>query len=292
MMWLFLALVASIIYSTVAIIDKHAVSDELKDPVFGSVVSSFTLFVILMVSSLALAPLVFSLEVAVPAFLTGVFYVFAIIAAYSSFKRTEISRSIPVMMTSPIFVLVIAAMFLGEVFSPVKYGGMALIVLGAILISIKKDGRKKSGLMAGFAIALVASLMFAFRNIFLKVSATQVSIWSSLFWMGLGGFLVGVVLFAFHHPHIRKKAKRGAEHMIISNFLASAAFVFLTLAMETGFASLVSSVLVLNVLWVFIIATALSRTHTHIIREEMRHSTLLLKGISIVLIIVGMIAIV
>lgn len=288
MLWLYLSLLAAVFWSLVIIIDKHAITDEMRDPILAATISGFTLFLFFSLFSLFSDPLSLPLNIIAFSFLTGVCYITAIYFYYQTAKREEISRINSVVQCYPIVVLILSLLFLGELLSPVKYLGIVLLIAGAIIISIKKGTSIKR---LTILLALSSMLFYALRSFFLEI-ATAFPLLQVLSWAGLGGLLVGAVLLAAHHPHIRKKSKKGIEHLILSNALAVIAFLLFTQAISLASASLVTAIISTDILFVFLIATALSKTHSHIIREELRGSTLLLKLIAIVLILLGLLLVV
>ena len=213
------------------------------------------------------------------------FYNGAVILYYRACQKEEISRLVPALKVETVFVLLLSFLFLGEILSPVRYGGIALLIIGAVIISFKAGKRP-----APSAVAMVmgVGILIALRNIVLKVAGGQ-DLFAVLAWVGMGGLLVGIVLFGIHHPHIRRKAKKGIEHLVLINVLSIAFFLLFTWAVSLAPVSMVSAVISSQVLFVFLIALFLSKTHMHIIKEEMRESTLLLKGAALGLIILGLV---
>jgi len=289
MLWFILSILAALIWSFTNIIDKHVVSDEARDPILLTTVAGFTMFLIFTLFSLVSNPLALPPLTALSSFLAGVFYIFAINLLYRSSEKEEISRVIPIIELNPLIVLVISFAFLGEILSPVKYVGIIILILGTVLVSVKRKTTMVK--RSVFAIALMSGFLYAMRNIFLEISSAE-TLLSVLSWVGLGGLVVGLAFLSKHHPHIRKKAKKGLTHVIIGNILAVIAFFLFVNAIFIGSVSLVTAVVCTNIFFVFVIATILSRSHTHIIKEEMRESTLLLKLAAIVLVFLGLLLII
>lgn len=293
MLWLYLSLLAALIWGIISVLNKHVLSDELKDPILIGTIAGFVEFPILAIISIILSPVTTNLLIIIPSLATGIFYVLAITTAIVSMRKTEASRALALVGTYPIIVLIFATIFLGEVFTELKYAGIFLIFIGSVMISIRKSSKKVRAI-SGLFVALLASLLFALRDVILKYSVTDVNPWSTVFWIGIGGILTSLIFLTFHHPHIRKKSKavKGIEHLLISNLLAAVAFVLMTLAMNIGYASLVSAVIAFYLVFLFIIALILSKIKPDYIKEEMKGSTMIIKAISIILILIGIVLIV
>lgn len=284
MLWLFLALAAAFVISVANVLDKHAITDEIRDPYLASTIAGFTLFVVLGLFSLVSNPLALSPVLIPLAFLAGVTYNLGLMFYYKASQDEEVSRVIPMMKAEPVLVLVISFLFLGEVLTILQYLGAFAVIGGAVLISVKRSIKQCSRRAIG--LALVAAFFLAVRNVFVDIAATD--LFAMLAWVGLGGFIVGAVLFAAHHPHLKKKAKKGVRHLLFTNALAVIFFLLYTQAIALRSVSLVATVVASQVFFVFVIATVLSRTHSFIVREELRESTLLVKGLAILLVFGGL----
>lgn len=303
MIWLFLALTAAFVWSLANILDKHVITDEMRDPLVAATVAGFTIFLFLSLFSFLANPFTLPFPVAMAAFLTGVTYNLAILFLYSAEKGGEISRVIPLVKLDPLLVLLLSFIFLGELLSPSRYAGVILLTAGAVLISLKKrprhpwkgllslwrDGKRRLAHSA-IGLALAASGFYAVRNILLDVSAAQAGLEQVLAWVGIGGLLVGAVILARHHPHLLRRSKRGMEHLVLSDALTIVGFLLFSRAIALGSPTLVAGVGSTNIFFTFLIATALSKTHTHIIKEEMRGSTLLVKAAAIMMVMAGLVA--
>lgn len=220
----------------------------------------------------------------------GVAYGLAIMLYYRAMESDDVSRVVPVILMSPVFVLVFAVAFLGEVLTPLNYAGVFLILAGGVAIS-HKSGRKSKLVSHIFLIALGASFVFAVRNVLTSFVGMGMGIWPMLFWIGIGGGLVSTVLFARHHPHIRRKAETGIEHLILSSVIAKIAFIAFVFAITIGSVTLVSAVNTVQVLFVLVFAILLSKVRPEIIREHINGSIIELKIVSAILIILGLLLI-
>jgi len=284
MSWVIFALAAAVIWSIVNIFDKHILSQELKDPILATTATGSSLFLFFSVASLFFGSVYLPFSIIVPAFLAGMSYCIAILIYYTVMRKEEISRIMPIFSVIPIFVAILAYFLLGETFTKLTYLGIFFIVVGSVLISLRKVAHPLS---AAFYVIVISSLFFAFRNILIKFATLENSIFSVMFWVGLGGFFVSFVLFVAHHPHIREKAKYGVEHLLIVGLFAAIAFFCFTLAISKGPVSLVAALVQTQPVFVFLGATFLSLFHPKFIHEKITKWILLQKTIAVILVIIG-----
>lgn len=290
-MWQIFALIAALCWTSVAILDKFVLGHEIKDPELATVVAGSAIFITFFAISLAFGKILLPLNVIIISIIGGIGYALAIWLYYKAIKKEELSRSLAWLSLIPLFVLVYEYFYLGVVLSSSKYLGIFLIVAGAIMISVKKISLKGK-LNIAVLFAILSAFFYSVRNVAIKHATLQTDFWSLLFWIGVGGAIVSLVLLIFHHPHIIRKARRGIEHLIINGFLSAIAVVFFTIAATLGPISLVSAMIEIEPLLVFIIATFISITHPGIIKEKITLRILLQKLIAISIIIAGAVLIV
>ena len=112
----------------------------------------------------------------------GLFYV--IIAAiigygigdtclFKSLTLIGVSRAYTIAYTSPLFVMLLAAIFLAEPLVPKYLLGTVIVILGIVLASTRKNGKGK-GESKGLLMALAASLLWAIGTIFVAVGLRDV----------------------------------------------------------------------------------------------------------------------
>lgn len=291
MPWIILAILAALVWTAVNIIDKFIITKELRDPILATVISGISTFVLFGVVALLFGNILLPLSTIVIAIIAGAAFNIAILLYYFAMSKEEVSRFIPVLSAVPLFVLFFSFIFLGERFPALTYLGILLLVAGAILISLKKITRR-IGINVAFLIAISAALFYALRNIALKFATVQASIWPIFFWVGVGGGIVSLFLFAMHHPHIRRKARLGVKHLLFVGSLTAIALFIFTIAISIGPVSLVSALLEVQPLFVFLAAAALSVFYPKFLKEKITKSIIMQKALAMVLIIVGAVLII
>lgn len=137
MEWYWLALISAVLSALAAILQKKVL--------FGISALRFSLIVSLFIalfSSLLLKYAAFdkvnfaSLTVL---FIKSIINASAFLCIMISLKHLELSRTLPVLASSPMIVALLAFIFLGESLSITEVAGMTLIVSGTYILELKKD---------------------------------------------------------------------------------------------------------------------------------------------------------
>ena len=286
--WLVLSLSATGIWAAVNVVDKFVVSKVIKKWQVALALSG-------AVSFASIAALLALGRVAVPGIadialllLFGVVWIVGIAFYYLALKEEEVSRVIPIFLLDPIFTAILAASFLGEIFAPQKYLGIALLVAGAALVSVRD--LKAPRLEKGFFYALAATLLFAVSSLILKLVLARVDFLSAFFW-GRVGMLFAVLPLALIY---RKECVKtiGESKVSVAIFIAGAlasvvAGIFYTRAIELGFLTIVSAVYALQPLFVLAIVVALSVLRPQLLKEEIGANTLGIKIVAIIAMMAG-----
>jgi drug/metabolite transporter (DMT)-like permease len=290
-LWLWLPILAALIWSFVSVIDKYILGHELRDPILATISNGMGVFLIFSTVVALMGSSVFIPTTALlSALLAGVFYMFANWAYYYVMRREEVSRVTTLLALVPLIVLVLATLFLGETFGSSSYLGIFSMVAGAAIISINKSSKFKVKSIVW--IVILAALFYSLRTVTIKFATLDAEIWAVIFWVGIGAGLTCTILFALHHPHIRKKAQKGEKHIFLVGTLAAIALLIFTHALAIGPASLAAALLSFQPLFVFIIATALTLSYPKIVKEKITKQIIIQKLVAMALIIAGSILII
>src|ERR1700742_1040394 len=123
--------------------------------------------------------------------LSGILYLSAMLLYLKSLQGEEASVVAPFFQAGPLFGYVLAYVVLGEVLTLRQMMGGALIVTGAIFVSLRfgqNVKRFKAGLAAQM---LTCSFISALSGLIFKVFALKVEFWTTIFWMFVGEAIVG-----------------------------------------------------------------------------------------------------
>lgn len=292
MIWALLTLSTAILFAATNIIDKHVITDEIRDPILCTIISGIVIFLSFGIISFIRESVILPISIIGVSILTGVVYTLSWFFYYETLRHEDVSRCIPIFKLEAIFTLLFATIFLGEIFLPIRYAGIFLLVIGAILISIKKISGTKFKITSVLGIALITTLAFAIKDILFKYASLQANFMPIFFWMSVGGLSVSTVLLIYHHPKILKKDKTGIEHITLSACLTAVGIYLYFTAISMAPVALVSALVTIQVLFVFVIAIFLSKFNPSIISEQLKVSVIFLKTISIIIIILGTILII
>ncbi len=286
MTWVFFTIIAIVFWAIVNIMDKYIIGHELRDPILVTTVFGITLYLLFVLLA------VFNGGIMIPpiyigmSMLMGLIYSVAISLYYISMQKVEVSELAPILATEPMVIALAAFFLFAERLTAYNYFGIVIIILGALLISHEKS-TNKSKIKKYNWIVVGAMLLFATRNLMLEHVTSRVDFWPMIFWFGIGGVIIPIVLLIFHHPHIRKKAKEGVAHLFFVAFFSGLAMISFTKAIALGSVSLSAALLSTKPMLVFLAATFLSFFHPKIIVEKHTKKVLIKKAFAIVLIVVG-----
>jgi uncharacterized membrane protein len=206
-------------------------------------------------------------------------------------KIEEASRVIPLFYLSPIFILVIASLFLGETLNYVKYIGVILLVVGAIVISVKMPFKLKFG--KAFWLMVSAAFLVAINQVQIKYLLGYADWWSVFFYMRIMTFLCAIPLIVLNWNSIKelfdKKGKKPFAFMALSELINICGIMSITIATSLGLVSLISALASVQPFFVLLFASLISIFYPKVFREEIGKGNLWLKVIAIVIMFIGLI---
>lgn len=290
-MYIWIAIFAYFLYALNGIADKFLLTKAVKHPIayafYIGITGPLTFF---------LAP--FGLKMVGPsdfliALLGGGCFIIALYFFYAAIQQTSISRILPIEGGFvPVFTLLLAYVILGERLTIVQYLAFGFLVLGAILISLKKDASGWHPKALGNGI--LAAFLFALSLAITKLIFDKTNFVSGLIWTRLGFFLVAL---SFLIP------KKSRNHILRAPRQASTTnkFLYYGTRLTGGAAGLLQnyaislgSVTIVNALQgsqyaiLLILTTALSKYFPQILSERIRSSILAQKVMAIIFISVGL----
>ncbi len=216
-------------------------------------------------------------------------YVLATLFYFAAARREEISRVVPLSYLSPLFVSLPAALFLGEVFPPAKYAGVALLVAGALAVSARdKISFRPSGALS---LMILSALFMAGYFALTKRLLAETDFWTAFGLSRLGMFVVMLPLYPFHRQAIGEIVRLGRGRLLgimaLSEVLALAALLFGTIAMSRGPVTLVAALTSVQPFFVLAYALVLTRYFPAVLSEETGPRVLGKKLAAIALMILG-----
>lgn len=315
-MWALFALGSSLAFCFVSVCDKRLLSFHLGGvaplclwcglcgALYGGVVT--------LVMGV---PAGVSWQVATSPVAAGLLMGASVVLLFRGLRLMEASRAVAIAQTNPIYVAILAMLFLGERISIGQWGGIALVVAGAVLISVRLYQERPYGRIGpgvsvpstaaltlgdhsaiyGPAILLLSALCAAGSFVVAKAALNAELPVLTVF--GMQQATVGVVFVAVGLAGGRESVRRLVESakeppvlvmLIFGESLMPALSILLSVyAYSLGPASLVAAVLATRPLFVFIASTILSRVRWQLLDESLTPRALAVKGVSIVMIVGG-----
>jgi len=308
MQWFILALIASILWAVVVIVDKFILTHYIKDAVSYQVFLTLTMlpFLIFLLpftshSTNSSTPTILPVII----ILLGVAMGLVFVLYNKALMIEEVSRVTPLFYLSPLFVLLFSFMFIGEGLSLRRYVGIGLMVFSAISVSVSLRGRNRDShrqshshslhiaLSPALLMILVLDIMNAGKDVISKLILSHLDYLSYLFWFLLGNIAGRPFLLLI--PHNREKTLMIIKTLppkvyllsFISSSLAWAGYVLYFKAVSMTYISLVSAIPTTQPFLVFIFATLLGLFYPGLIEEKTDRRSLTIKGIAAVSVLIG-----
>jgi len=285
--WIFLAILAPFLWSVSNLIDKFLLTHKLKNPLSSMTLFAAVCFLSLIPtylihppSSISTLNLTLTLFVGILNTLVSYFY-------FRALYLEEVSRIIPWFYISPIFIMIFAAIFLGESLSPWNYLGTILLVAGAFLITFKKN----LSLGKAFWLMMACMLVSAIGSVITKQLLNIADYWTVFFYNRLGTLILAIPLAIGSFKDFRNAVKKNGNSIItfiaISEALAVFGLFIFNIATQQASVTVVNAISSIQPLFMLVLAVIISRFFSHIIKEDISRKTLFLKFIAVALIILG-----
>jgi len=294
MSWVFFSILAALCWAIVSIVDKYVLSSWIKKPIvaviiytFVSLVTSLLIFIFRGFSELSY----FNIFLA---FVGGVFVVLMAVFYFKAVQIEEISRVVPLFFLSPLFIMLFAAIFLNEALTPLKYLGVVIMVLGAILISLKSFSKISLG--KAFWFIMVSVLSISIYSILLKYLLNFSDFWTIYGYSKIGTAFPLIFILYFYFPDLLSTIKQHGKKVVIvvslSESLSVVAGLLFTIAIAIGYVTLVKALSSIQSLFVFLFTIILTIFYPKILKEEIKKSIIFVKLAAIIIMFIGVLLII
>jgi drug/metabolite transporter (DMT)-like permease len=126
--------------------------------------------------------------------LSGILYMGALLLYLQALQNEEASVVAPFFQATPLFGYVLAYAVLGETLSGRQMAGGVLIVVGALIVSVRFGQGLRVFKARLAALMLTCGFMMALSGLIFKMFAIAVEFWTTTFWLFVGEGLFGCVL--------------------------------------------------------------------------------------------------
>ena len=197
MSWLFFAFSGPVLWAISVHLDKYLVERFFKESdvavllLFTALVGVLLLPIIWYYEPSVLSPGAGSIALII---LAGILYMTALLLYLQALQSEEASVVAPFFQAGPLFGYVLAYFVLGETLSPRQMAGGVLIILGALIVSIR-FGQSMKVFKARLALLMLAcGFIMALASLIFKIFAIRVEFWTTTFWMFVGEGIFGLSL--------------------------------------------------------------------------------------------------
>lgn len=294
MTWIGLALLSAASFGLVAVLDKRILSWHISSvsSYYMWLAASNILYALVAATFFGI-PNSFDIPSIVAGYFSGFSWGLALACLFFVLMKEEVSRTIAIYHSAPVFVSFLAVIFLGESLGLGQWTGILLVVSGVFLVSIKPSPTKflNAIKLKSLILIVVAAFMMGLAMFVSKIALEKLPV-SDVYVMRNVGMAMALLLFA--KPKVVRDAlsvlrdRNTAILITIVLFILAPGSVLLTLlAIDQGPVSLVATITGTRPLFVFLFTAVLSISWIGFLDEPVQRSMILLKLCSITLIVVG-----
>ena len=279
MTWLWLTLGAQFLFSVGAHVDKYLLSKYFKGAAPGSLILFSALFSLAVLPVLAwVSPAVLSISPPHVGVLLvgGALNITGVILSLYAMQEDEASVVATLFQMIPVFNYGLAYVVLGETLTLVQVAAAALIMAGAVFISLDLSRPKVAVKRSVFLRMALASLLIATNSVLFKSVALTEDFWVSTFWSYVSLALVGAGLFAlvrtYREQFLRTLRLNSAPVVglnVFNELLGAGGYMMITYATLLVPVALVSVMSGFQPLMVFLIGVFLTLALPRLGRESL-----------------------
>tara|TARA_Y100000588_G_scaffold235098_1_gene248670 strand:+ start:612 stop:1520 length:909 start_codon:yes stop_codon:yes gene_type:complete len=294
--YIWVALLSAGTFGIVTVLDKRLASYNMP-----SLVAFYMGVMISLVGYATVAIIITGIPQHLPpdrlisAIVSGLCWGGALAMMFWGYKLEEASRASAIIHTFPVFVAILAVVFLGETLGFGQWIAIFIVVSGAITISLwgASDGRLIR-FNKGLPVLLGASLFTALALLTGKYALEELPLWFVYSLRNYGMATIFLFLWrpgAFRQLYIALTNKQTLIVLLLAEFILAPLAVMLNVAaIKLGPVSLVSTVTATRPVFVFIFGSILSISAIKLLDEPLEIKTLAVKLGAIIMIVAGIAA--
>ena len=299
MSWLIIALASSAFMGMVSISDKVVIHKYCNTPLTLLLLIGITQTTVGTISLLLSGiPDEATLATSGSAIGSGILSGLAAFFSQRVLYRQEVSRTIPITQSAPIFTALLALLILGESISIIQWGGIIVAVLGCASISMSVDNENHRGVVMhnSFYVLMLSAFLFGASTVIGKVALESLPI---LYTHGLRTITLGLLMLSFslrRAPYNDVKSLLSARSpafllVAVNDFVtAQAGLIMMLWALSIGPASLVGAVAGTRALFTVLYSIGISKIFIGALGEDVSTGSVMVKLLSTLLIVGGITA--
>jgi len=245
-LWILFALLSSILFAIVSVLDKYAVYDK-------SGISPYLLNMYVGYSNLIVS--LFFLAIYLRSFNTYHFYALSVgviqgislIALFWALKKLSVTRAMTMWSSYPFWVALISFIFMDENLKLIQIAFMMVIILGSITSNVSlKDSKEYNFSMISIFIIIFGTIFFATSQVLNKVVVSEITVLETYGLRGVGVCMTLALPFSSINNLKKLKDyvlnwKKSKYLFLAETVIATFAYLTILIALMTGPVSLVSS---------------------------------------------------
>ncbi len=290
MFWLPITIVAYFLNAIAVTIDKFLLTKKIPNP------AVYTFFIsVLSLVALVLIPFGFKLYPPIQiiiALIAGLLFTFALLFMFIALHRHEASRVTPFMGgLQPIFVFILALIFLGEKLDIKSFIAFSVIILGSVIISWQ-PGKPHS---KSYIMAIISTALFAASYTISKYVYVNQDFISGFIWTRVGAFIGAITLLCYAKNRrdiitgVKSPKANAGKLFLFGQVSGAISFILVNYAIAiSDSVALVNALRGIEYVFLLIFVIALSKKFPHFLKEKTSLQILIQKITAIALIIVGL----
>ena len=291
--WVLASLVSAAVFAVVSVLDKRILAVHVGG------ISGFYFMVGLLQFVMAVVAVLVEPWQGAPAnsismaALSGGLSGISLLFLFYGIRTLDVSRVIPIYHTFPVFVTLLAVLFLDESVRPVQGFAILLVIAGAGLLALGQEQSETSGSRRlGIMATVLASVAMAGGLVTSKVALDDMSLWNAF---ALRSVFLGVVMLlpALNPRGVREVAivfsnSRALSLIVLTEgLLAGIAVYTMLVALDLGPASIASTLMSTRPVFVLVISALLSTRLWKLLDEPLTRDTWALKSGSTAIVVAG-----
>jgi drug/metabolite transporter (DMT)-like permease len=249
------------------VIDNHVLQTRFSDPVSYDIITTWITIPVAVAIYLT-ARVSFAFEAWFVGAAVGFAFSFLFVLYNYAMMKEQGTNVVSLIYTSPLFVAILALLFLGEQLSVTNYLGILILILSAFLVLYRRMDRKNIAL----GLVIVYAFFSAVARVASKSALEKVDIWSYFFWFLVGGIVGAAVLAAVRPKKLAAALKRVDRQLLLlmvgTTSFSTVGFVLLYSAFSFGSVVLASGLSAIQPTVVFLYSAILLRVRPGVIPPE------------------------
>lgn len=289
--WIFIALGGYLLLAFTGVADKFLVSKVVKAPIayafYTAITGPFSLLLI------PFGAQVLNFHDFLVAILAGVCFIAGIYHSYSAIAHSSVSRVVPIQGgLIPFFSFLFAYLILGESLTLLQSWAFLFLVIGSVLISLRKESGKWTS--KAFAYAAMSSGFFALTSVLTKYIFVQSNYISGLVWPSLGFIIPIPFILAFKKNRVaifnapKEAGVKNTALYYASRFSGTVGGFLQKYAVSVSSVTLVNALAGTQFLFLLILTSLFSIYFPKILKERINAEIIALKLTAIVFISCGL----